>query len=173
MNPAYAEAAKTLGRSLADSGIGLVYGGGSLGLMGIIARSVLKHGGHVTGVIPKFLSEREQMLRDVQDMVVTDTMHERKMTMFEKADAFVALPGGVGTLEELIEMTTWAQLGQHAKPIVLGNIENFWQPLLKLLDHMRAEQFIRAELEFRFEIADRADDIVPLARKRAEAIAAA
>lgn len=169
LNPAYAEAAETLGREMAGHGIGLVYGGGSLGLMGILARSVLNHGGHVAGVIPKFLSERERMLREVQELVVTDTMHERKMAMFEKADAFVALPGGVGTLEELVEMTTWAQLGQHHKPIVLGNIEGFWEPLLRLLEHMRAEQFIRAELEFRFEIVDRAEAIVPALRQIAGA----
>jgi len=172
INPAYAAAAEALGLSMAENGIGLVYGGGSLGLMGTLARAVLRHGGHVTGIIPKFLSEREQMLRDVQDLIVTDTMHARKMTMFERADAFVALPGGVGTLEELVEMTTWAQLGQHRKPIVLGNVEGFWQPLLDLLDHMRAEKFIRAGLEFQFDIAEKPEDIVPLAVARARKAAA-
>ncbi|MGI9413605.1 MAG: TIGR00730 family Rossman fold protein [Hyphomicrobiales bacterium] len=172
-NPAYAAAAKELGKDMAERGIGLVYGGGSLGLMGIVARSVLKHGGHVTGIIPQFLKDREQMLRDVQDAVVTTNMHERKMMMFEKADAFVALPGGVGTLEETVEMTTWAQLDQHRKPIVLANIENFWDPLINLLDHMREEAFIRAGLEVAIDVAPSARDVVPMVLKRAEIVAAA
>ena len=172
-NPAYAAAAKELGQDMAERNIGLVYGGGSLGLMGIVARSVLEHGGHVTGIIPQFLKERELMLADVQDAVVTTNMHERKMLMFEKSDAFVALPGGVGTLEETVEMTTWAQLDQHRKPIVLANIENFWDPLVELIDHMRKEAFIRAGLEVAIDIAPTAKDVVPMVLKRAEAVAAA
>ena len=172
-NPAYAAAAKELGQDMAERNIGLVYGGGSLGLMGIVARAVLEHGGHVTGIIPQFLKERELMLADVQDAVVTTNMHERKMLMFEKSDAFVALPGGVGTLEETVEMTTWAQLDQHRKPIVLANIENFWDPLVELLDHMRKEAFIRAGLEVAIDIAPTAKDVVPMVLKRAEAVAAA
>lgn len=167
-NPVYAEAAEALGRDMASRGIGLVYGGGSLGLMGIVARSVLSHGGHVTGIIPQFLKEREQMLRDVQDAIVTTDMHERKMLMFQKADAFVALPGGIGTLEETVEMTTWAQLGQHSKPIVLANIDNFWDPFITLIDHMRAEAFIRAELEVAIDVAATAEDIVPAVLRRVE-----
>ena len=129
-NPAYATAARQLGKSLAKAGIGLVYGGGSLGLMGEVARSTLKHGGHVTGIIPKFLSARERMLTDVDELIVTEDMHERKMMMFNKADAFVALPGGIGTLEELIEQLTWAQLGQHRKPIVIANIGGYGTPVM-------------------------------------------
>ncbi len=172
-NPAYAAAAEALGKDMAERGIGLVYGGGSLGLMGIVARSVLKHGGHVTGVIPQFLKDREQMLRDVQDAIVTADMHERKMLMFQKADAFVALPGGIGTLEETVEMTTWAQLDQHTKPIVLANIENFWDPFITLIEHMREEAFIRAGLEVAIDIAQTPDDIVPKVLQRAELVAAA
>lgn len=172
-NPAYAAAAKELGQDMAERNIGLVYGGGSLGLMGIVARSVLEHGGHVTGIIPQFLKDREQMLGDVQDSVVTTNMHERKMLMFEKSDAFVALPGGVGTLEETVEMTTWAQLDQHRKPIVLANIENFWDPLIKLLDHMREDAFIRAGLEVAIDVAPSAQDVVPMVLKRAKKVAAA
>ena len=172
-NPAYAAAAKELGKDMAERGIGLVYGGGSLGLMGIVAKSVLKHGGHVTGIIPQFLKDREQMLRDVQDAIVTANMHERKMLMFEKADAFVALPGGVGTLEETVEMTTWAQLDQHRKPIVLANIESFWDPLVELLNHMRTEAFIREGLEVAIDIAPTAKDVVPMVIKRAQKVAAA
>ncbi|MET0482793.1 MAG: TIGR00730 family Rossman fold protein, partial [Aestuariivirgaceae bacterium] len=146
-NPAYVEAARTLGQSLAGHGIGLVYGGGSLGLMGEVARSTLAAGGRVIGIIPQFLVQREQMLTDVQEVVVTQNMHERKMSMFEKADGFVALPGGIGTLEELVEVSTWAQLNQHRKPIIIANIEGYWEPLLALVRHMRTEKFIRPGLE--------------------------
>lgn len=116
----------------------MVYGGGSLGLMGEVARSVLDNGGHVTGISPEFLASRERMLTDVNELIVTTDMHERKMTMFARASGFVALPGGLGTLEELAEISTWAQLGQH-KPIILCNTGGYWDPLVTLLDHMRAE----------------------------------
>jgi uncharacterized protein (TIGR00730 family) len=161
VNPAYAKAADILGRDMAAAGIGLVYGGGGLGLMGQTARAVLKHGGMVTGIIPQFLSEKEQMLKDVQESIVTKDMHERKKLMFERSDAFVALPGGIGTLEELVEQLTWAQLGRHTKPIVLANIDNFWAPFLDLLAHMRKEAFIRAGLQVRFVTVNKAEDIVP------------
>jgi uncharacterized protein (TIGR00730 family) len=160
-NPAYARAAVTLGRTMAEAGIGLVYGGGSLGLMGEVARAVLSNGGHVTGIIPEFLSERERMLREVDELIVTKDMHERKRQMFERSDAFVALPGGIGTLEELVEQMTWSQLGRHEKPIILANIEAFWDPLKALFAHMRGEAFIRPGLEVRFQIVDSAEAIVP------------
>lgn len=172
-NPAYAASAEALGKEMAERGIGLVYGGGSLGLMGIVAKSVLRNGGHVTGIIPQFLKDREQMLRDVQDAIVTADMHERKMLMFQKADAFVALPGGIGTLEETVEMTTWAQLDQHKKPIVLANIENFWAPFITLIEHMREEAFIRAGLEVAIDIAQTTEEIIPAVLARAEKVAAA
>jgi uncharacterized protein (TIGR00730 family) len=164
-NPAYVEAAQSLGRAMAEAGYGLVYGGGSLGLMGEVARAVLTSGGYVTGIIPEFLSEKERMLRDVNELVVTGDMHDRKRLMFERSDAFVALPGGIGTLEELVEQLTWAQLGRHDKPIVLANIENFWNPLKSLLDHMRAEAFIREGLEVRYQIVATTGDIVPAIAK--------
>jgi uncharacterized protein (TIGR00730 family) len=160
-DPAYALAARTLGQALADAGMGLVYGGGSLGLMGEIARATLQAGGRVTGIIPAFLSEREQMLREVDELIVTEDMHQRKMLMFQKSDAFVALPGGIGTLEELVEQLTWSQLGRHAKPIIVANIEGFWTPFLGLLDHMRSGAFIRNGLDVRFNVVERADQIVP------------
>jgi hypothetical protein len=160
-NPSYLAAARQLGAALAESGIGLVYGGGSLGLMGEVAKTTLAAGGRVTGIIPDFLVQRERMLTDVNELVVTANMHQRKMTMFERADGFVALPGGMGTLEELVEISTWAQLGRHNKPIILANVENYWDPLLKLLDHMRQEQFIRAGLEVHIEVVSQAEDIVP------------
>jgi uncharacterized protein (TIGR00730 family) len=159
--PAYAVAARTLGQALADAGIGLVYGGGSLGLMGEVARATLEAGGRVTGIIPAFLSEREQMLREVDELIVTEDMHQRKMLMFQKSDAFVALPGGIGTLEELVEQLTWSQLGRHTKPIIVANIEGFWTPFLGLLDHMRSGAFIRNGLDVRFSVVERADQIVP------------
>ncbi len=168
-NPAYVQAARDLGRSMAEAEIGLVYGGGSLGLMGEVARSVLENGGHVTGIIPEFLANREKMLTDVNELVVTADMHERKMTMFARSTGFVALPGGLGTLEELAEISTWAQLGQHQKPIVLCNIEGYWDPLVTLLDHMRDERFIRPELEFRMDVVKKAEEVVPAFEYRMKA----
>jgi uncharacterized protein (TIGR00730 family) len=169
-NPAYAKAAQTLGRTMAEANVGLVYGGGSLGLMGEVARAVLDHGGRVTGIIPAFLSDKERMLRDVNELIVVEDMHQRKRLMFERSDAFVALPGGIGTLEELVEQLTWSQLGQHDKPIILANIMGFWKPFTGLLEHMRQEAFIRPGLEVRFAVVDEAERIVPAV---AEAIAAA
>jgi hypothetical protein len=164
-DPAHAEAARAFGRILANSRIGLVYGGGSLGLMGEIAHSVLHHGGHVTGIIPGFLSEREHMLVEAQELIVVDDMHQRKQLMFAKSDAFVALPGGLGTLEEFVEQLTWSQLGRHAKPIVLANIEEFWNPLLVLFQRMAAEGFIRAGLELNALVVDRVEKIIPAIEK--------
>lgn len=164
-DPAYAEAARGLGRILAAAQIRLVYGGGSLGLMGTLARSVMEHGGKVTGIIPEFLVARERMMRDVDELLVTDDMHSRKRAMFDRADGFVALPGGLGTLEETVEMLTWAQLGQHEKPVVLANISGFWQPLIALLTHMRDEEFIREGLMARYFVADTVEAIVPVLKK--------
>src|SRR5258706_9433939 len=146
-NPHFTEAAIALGKVFAENDIRLVYGGGSIGLMGAVAKSTLDHGGSVTGIIPDFLRARENPLTPVQEMIVTPHMHERKRLMFERSDAFIALPGGVGTLEELVEQMTWQQLGRHSKPVLLANIDNFWEPLLALLSHMRANQFIRPALD--------------------------
>ena len=168
-DPRYGEAARALGKSLADAGIGLVYGGGGLGLMGETARATLANGGRVTGIIPSFLSEKEQMLKDVDELIVVDDMHERKMLMFRRADAFVALPGGIGTLEELVEQLTWSQLGQHGKPVVIANIANFWAPILTLLEHMREQEFIRTGLEVGYHVVDPAEDLVPTIRKAYDA----
>src|ERR1700726_5271888 len=145
--PAFMDAARSFGAILADNGIRLVYGGGSVGLMGALAEAVLDGGGRVTGVIPEFLVNREHMLLRVQERIVTRDMHERKRIMFERADAFVALPGGIGTLEELVEQVTWVQLGRHTKPVVVANIDGFWNPFLSLLTHMKADTFIRPGLE--------------------------
>lgn len=161
LNPAYKEAARELGASLASNDIGLVYGGGSLGLMGEVARSTLEHGGRVTGIIPNFLVEKEAMLRDVDEIIVTENMHQRKQLMFDRSSAFVALPGGVGTLEELVEQLTWVQLGRHDKPVVVANIDGFWTPFLNLLTHMKSDTFIRPGLDVRFTVVDDAKKIVP------------
>jgi uncharacterized protein (TIGR00730 family) len=166
-NPHFIEAAIALGKALAENGIRLVYGGGSIGLMGAVATSVLDHGGAVTGIIPAFLTSRENALTRVQEMIVTPDMHERKRLMFERSDAFVALPGGIGTLEELVEQLTWQQLGRHAKPILLANIDGFWEPLLTLLAHMRATAFIRPSLTVDILKAERAEDILPRLRAAA------
>jgi uncharacterized protein (TIGR00730 family) len=160
-NPAFMEAARKLGRILAENNIRLVYGGGSVGLMGALAESVLDHGGLVTGVIPDFLVNREHMLLRVQERVITPDMHGRKRVMFERADAFVALPGGVGTLEELVEQLTWAQLGRHKKPIMILNISRFWDPLCVLLEQMEKLDFIRANLPVKLLVADRVEEILP------------
>jgi uncharacterized protein (TIGR00730 family) len=166
-NPHFIEAAIAFGKALADDGVRLVYGGGSLGLMGAVASSVLDHGGSVTGIIPEFLTSRENALTRVQEMIVTPDMHERKRLMFERSDAFVALPGGIGTLEELVEQLTWQQLGRHSKPILLANIDGFWEPLLALLTHMRATQFIRPTLAVEILKAERVEDILPRLRSAA------
>ncbi len=166
-NPRFVAAAEGLGRIFAENNIRLVYGGGAVGLMGAIARSVLDHGGAVTGIIPDFLRARENALTRVQEMIVTPDMHERKRLMFERSDAYVALPGGVGTLEELVEMMTWQQLGRHTKPILLANIDGFWEPLLALLAHMRNAEFIRPSLEVDVLKAERVEDILPRLRSAA------
>jgi uncharacterized protein (TIGR00730 family) len=166
-NPRFVEAAIALGKAFAENGIRLVYGGGSIGLMGAVATSVLENGGTVTGIIPDFLTIRENALSRVQEMIVTPDMHERKRLMFERSDAFVALPGGIGTLEELVEQLTWQQLGRHSKPILLANIDGFWEPLLALLAHMRATAFIRPTLAVDILKAERVEDILPRLRAAA------
>ena len=165
------DAAASFGRVLAKDNIGLVYGGGSVGLMGALAEAVLDGGGRVTGVIPEFLVNREHMLLRVQERIVTRDMHERKRIMFERADAFVALPGGIGTLEELVEQLTWAQLGRHRKPILILNIEGFWDPLCALIDHMRRLDFIRADLSVRLLVVEKVDEILPKLFEEARLVA--
>jgi uncharacterized protein (TIGR00730 family) len=166
-NPRFIEAATAFGKALAENGVGLVYGGGSIGLMGAVAKSTLDHGGTVTGIIPDFLTKRENALGGAQEMIVTHDMHERKRLMFERSDAFVALPGGIGTLEELVEQLTWQQLGRHRKPILIADIDGFWEPLLALLTHMRETQFIRPTLNVDILRAERVEDILPRLRAAA------
>ena len=165
-DPDFVLAARKFGTILAESGIGLVYGGGSIGLMGEIANAVLDNGGHVTGIIPDFLANREhQMHRG--EIIRTRNMHDRKQQMFEHADAFVALPGGIGTLEEVVEQMTWVQLGRHRKPVLLANIKSFWEPLRALLVHMEELNFIRPGLLVDYLVADRIEDVLPMLREAA------
>src|SRR5262245_49369701 len=160
-NPAFVEAARAFGKLLATENIGVVYGGGAVGLMGAVATSALEHGGRVTGVIPEFLTSRERLMIGAQEVIVTRDMHERKQIMFDRADAFVALPGGVGTLEELVEQMTWAQLGRHRKPILIANIDGFWDPLVALLDHMTELAFIRPGFSINLLVANTVEEILP------------
>jgi uncharacterized protein (TIGR00730 family) len=168
-DPAFVEAARALGRIFAENRIRLVYGGGSLGMMGAVATSVLDHGGQVTGIIPEFLTGKERKLTRAQEVIVTGDMHERKQIMFERADAFIALPGGIGTLEELVEQMTWAQLGRHRKPILIANIQRFWDPLCALFDHMKKLGFIRADLAVAPIVVERVEDVLPKLREAVRA----
>ena len=169
-DPAFVETAREFGKNLAQNGIRLVYGGGSIGLMGAVASSVIENGGSATGIIPEFLTAKERPRRLAQEQIVTRDMHERKRIMFDRADAFVALPGGIGTLEELVEQMTWAQLGRHKKPILIANINGFWDPLLVLLQHMRALGLVPpAARGVDLLVADRVVDILPKLQNAAHA----
>lgn len=154
-------AARRFGGLLAESRIGLVYGGGSSGLMGALAMAVYEGGGEITGIIPDFLKSKERMFAHAHDIVVTRDMHERKRIMFERADAFVALPGGIGTLEELVEQLTWAQLGRHRKPILIANINGFWDALLEVFEHMNRFGFIHSSTRLEYTVVEEVDDILP------------
>ncbi|MER9939371.1 TIGR00730 family Rossman fold protein [Mesorhizobium sp. M0088] len=162
-NETYIKAGHLLGRSIAKAGLRLVYGGGTKGIMGAVAEGALKAGGKVTGIIPRFLINKEATetaLDRLDELLITDNMHERKHKMFEKSDAFVALPGGIGTVEEIIEIMTWGQLGHHRKPIVFGNVGGFWDPMLALLDHMAAEGFIHTAQRVKPLVVDDPEAIV-------------
>jgi uncharacterized protein (TIGR00730 family) len=167
IDPDFVIAARRLGKILAEKKIGLVYGGGSMGLMGALAWSVYDHGGEIIGVIPGFLRQQEVMFELASELVVTRDMHERKRIMFDRADAFVALPGGIGTLEELVEQLTWAQLGHHKKPILLANINGCWDALIDLLRRMDALSLIPSETLMRYRVCDAVEDIVPMLRAEA------
>lgn len=139
----YKEAAKRLGEELARHNIGLVYGGASVGVMGAVADAVLENGGHVTGIMPRFLEEREISHKGLTELIVVESMHDRKAKMAELADGFIMLPGGPGTLEEFFEIFTWAQLGLHQKPFGFLNVNRYYDPLLTLFDHMVKEGFLQ------------------------------
>jgi uncharacterized protein (TIGR00730 family) len=163
LDPAYAEAARALGRALVERGLELVYGGGSIGLMGACADEVLARGGRVTGVIPRTLFDREVGHRGLTEIHLVDTMHERKALMADMADAFVVLPGAFGTLDESFEILTWAQLGIHAKPIVLVSTGGFWRPLVALIDHMVETGFLKAENRALLNVVATPDEALELA----------
>ncbi|HHZ08847.1 MAG TPA: TIGR00730 family Rossman fold protein [Rhizobiales bacterium] len=160
----YVEAGQILGRSIAQAGLRLIYGGGTKGIMGAVADGAIRGGGKVTGIIPRFLITKEateSALDRLDQLIVTQNMHERKHRMFEESDAFVALPGGIGTVEEIIEIMTWAQLGHHRKPIVFANVDGFWNPMLDLLDHMRAEGFIHTSHLVKPIVVAETEQVVP------------
>lgn len=164
-DPLYREAGKTVGLAIAEAGLRLVYGGGTKGVMGAVSSAAMGAGAKVTGIIPEFLMAKEateEALETLDELVVTQDMHERKHLMFERADAFITLPGGIGTVEEIIEIMTWGQLGRHHKPVLFGNIGGFWDPLLDLLEHMRKEGFIHSAHLVQPLVADRAEDIIPM-----------
>jgi uncharacterized protein (TIGR00730 family) len=166
----FAEAADALGAAMAAAGIGLVFGGGEDGLMGRLAHAVLDNGGRVTGIIPTFLVKREHALNEAQELIVVADMHQRKQLMFERADAFIALPGGVGTLEELVEQLTWVQLGRHSKPVLIADIGGFWRPLLSLIAHMHNLGFIREGFDLRYLVAEKIEDALPMLEQTARRI---
>jgi uncharacterized protein (TIGR00730 family) len=171
IDPAFTEAARAFGKILAENRVRLVYGGGSIGLMGALAGAVIDHGGAATGIIPEFLTAKERPRRLAQEQIITRDMHERKSTMFARADAFVALPGGIGTLEELVEQMTWAQLGRHKKPILIANINGFWDPLLALIEHMRTLGLVPSTSRgIDLLVVDRVEDILPKLREAARAV---
>ena len=160
----YVEAGQVLGRSIAKAGLRLIYGGGTKGIMGAVADGAIRGGGKVTGIIPRFLISKEateSALERLDQLIVTQNMHERKHRMFEESDAFVALPGGIGTVEEIVEIMTWAQLGHHRKPIVFANVDGFWDPMLELLDHMRAEGFIHTSHLVKPIVVAEPEQVVP------------
>ena len=159
-DPAFAEEAAALGALIAAAGVRLVYGGGAVGLMGACARAVTAGGGRVLGVIPEFLKLPE-VAYEAAELVVTASMHERKAIMFAEADGFAVLPGGVGTLEEVIELLSWARLGLHAKPVVFLDTAGYWRPLFDLVEHTVRQGFTPAAFEATFRIVGRAEEILP------------
>ena len=158
-DPAFKKTATQLGHLAAALKIHLIYGGGDMGLMGALAQGALDEGGKVTGIIPEFLLPYQQGKNKGAEQIITRSMHERKARMYDMAGAFIALPGGIGTLEELVETMTWEQLGQHKKPIILLDINGFWQPFISLLAHMKTHHFIRSGLEVNFHIIEDLSDL--------------
>ncbi len=160
---AYVKAGEELGAAIATANIKLIFGGGTNGIMGAVARGVLNAGGKVGAIIPRFLTTREtthDAMTIFDDLTIVETMHERKQAMFDRSDAFVALPGGLGTVEEIVEIMTWAQLGQHRKPIVFANVENFWSPMLAMIDHMERVGFLHSRTLIQPIVVDKVENII-------------
>jgi uncharacterized protein (TIGR00730 family) len=164
-DPAHRAAAERLGRLMAEHGVRLVFGGGRIGLMGVLADAVLAAGGHVTGIIPGHIEEREVGHQQVTELLIVDNMHERKHKMFELADAFAVLPGGLGTLDETFEIITWRQLGLHDKPVVLIDSAGYWKPLEDLLEHVIAGGFANGSVRRLFQFVDSVDEVFDVLAK--------
>lgn len=160
-SPTHHDAALHLGGLMAKAGIRLVYGGGRIGMMGRIADAVMERGGEVIGIIPQFLEQVEVGHSGVTQLIVTDNMHDRKQKMAEMSDAFLIMPGGLGTLEETFEILTWKQLGLHQKPVIIADIEGYWHHLTELIDHMIAENYAKAENRALFHVIDNIDELLP------------
>ena len=160
-DPAFTGAARRLGELMVERGVGLIYGGGAIGLMGVVAKTVLAGGGHVTGIIPEFLMKYEVGNPGGSELIVVDDMHERKRRMFDLADGFVILPGGLGTLDEMIEVATWKQLQLHAKPVVVLNAGGYWDPLRALIDGVIGGGFAHPAIDELFTFVDDIDAVFP------------
>ncbi len=166
-DPAFAQAAEQLGRRLAERGVRLIYGGGSIGLMGVLMGAVLEHGGEVSGVIPEFLMHREVGNPDLTELIVVDSMHERKRRMFELADAFAVLPGGIGTLDETIEIITWQQLRLHTKPIAILSVGDYWKGFESLIEQVIAQGFADTAIRDLFAVAGDVESLLATLEERA------
>jgi uncharacterized protein (TIGR00730 family) len=170
VDPSYRLAAERLGRHLADAGVTLVFGGGHVGLMGVVANAVVKGGGRVIGVIPDHLLKVESPFREISELIVVDSMHTRKRRMFDLADAFCVLPGGLGTLDETFEILTWKQLHLHNKPIILANVEGFWGPWTALIEAVVDKGFVQPGAQRLYSMVDDVDDILPCAQREIGAV---
>ena len=161
VDPVYHAAATDMGRRIGEAGMNLVYGGGKVGLMGLAAEAALNAGAKVTGIIPDFLESREVGFHEIQELVVTDNMHDRKRLMYERSDAFVILPGGLGTLDETFEVLTWTQLGLSQKPVVIVNTNGFWSPLVTLIQHTVDSGFAQPKNLEMFQVVETTDAVIP------------
>lgn len=163
LEPEFMQSASILGKSFADNNIRLVYGGGSRGIMGSVSKATQENAGKVLGIIPSFLLPKEgewDQSNSNLEIMITENMHDRKQKMFDESDAFIALPGGIGTLEEIVEIITWAQLGRHNKPIAFLNTNGFWNPMLELIDHMKNAGFIHTANKVQPIVIDHAEDVI-------------
>lgn len=164
-DPAYYQAAEELGKLIATNGFNMVYGGGRLGLMGRVSNSVVEHGGLVVGVTTEQLDEREGVQHGLHELHIVDTMHTRKLRMSEKADGFIIMPGGYGTLDEFFEILTWKQLGLHQKPIIIANINNYWDSLIALYNHVIETDFARKEHTHYVQVENTLEDVIKAAKQ--------
>lgn len=162
VDPRHVEAARTLGTLMARAGIELVYGGGRIGLMGVVADAVIAGGGKVCGIIPHHLQTVEVGHQGLTELHVVESMHIRKQMMFERSDAFVVLPGGIGTLDETFEMITWRQLRLHDRPVVVVDVAGYWQPYVQMIDHIIGQGFAGAEIRRLYDVVDSAEAVLPL-----------